>query len=72
MTGDLLHRALGSATSEPISNWLPREGGRLTLGVTAGASTPDSVVAKSIEHILASRGARTEDLRAASTPATIS
>ena len=72
VTGDLLHRALGSATSEPISNWLPREGGRLTLGVTAGASTPDSVVARSIERILASRGARTEDLRAVSAPATIS
>ena len=65
-TGALLHRALGSASSETITGWLPRERGRLTLGVTAGASTPDSVVARSIERILASRGTSIEHLRALS------
>jgi 4-hydroxy-3-methylbut-2-enyl diphosphate reductase len=64
VTGELLHRALGSAASETIRDWLPNGEGPLTLGVTAGASTPDSVVARSIERILASRGATANDLRA--------
>ena len=63
VTGALTHRLLGAPTSEVISHWLPGGDRRVTLGVTAGASTPDSVVAKSIERILASRGARTADLR---------
>jgi 4-hydroxy-3-methylbut-2-enyl diphosphate reductase len=67
-TGDLLHRALGSVTSETVRDWLPSASGRLTLGVTAGASTPDSVVARSIERILASRGASVSDLRALPPP----
>lgn len=62
-TGDLLHRALGSTKSESVTNWLPRGHRPLSLGVTAGASTPDSVVARSIERILASRGASAADLR---------
>lgn len=64
VTGSLLHRALGATASQEVSDWLPKDGRKVTLGVTAGASTPDSVVARSIERILASRGARTEDLRA--------
>jgi 4-hydroxy-3-methylbut-2-enyl diphosphate reductase len=63
-TGALTHRALGSNSSVRIDDWLPRGGERVTLGVTAGASTPDSVVARSIERILASRGASVQDLRA--------
>ena len=65
-TGALTHRALGSATSQATEGWLPKDGIRRTLGVTAGASTPDSVVARSIERILASRGAVTADLKAVS------
>ncbi len=61
-TGALTHRLLGAPSSETLLNWLPSKVGRLTLGVTAGASTPDSVVAKSIERILAARGAVTADL----------
>lgn len=61
-TGALTHRLLGAPASETLLNWLPSKPGRLTLGVTAGASTPDSVVAKSIERILAARGAGTADL----------
>jgi len=67
-TGALTHRALGSAASESIVDWLPKGGARVTLGVTAGASTPDSVVAKSIERILASRGSAAGDLRAVPAP----
>jgi 4-hydroxy-3-methylbut-2-enyl diphosphate reductase len=75
LTGALVHRPLGALSSERISGWLGSGGRPLTLGVTAGASTPDSVVAKSIERILASRGVSTGDLRRvptavdASTPA---
>ena len=68
-TGALRHRALGAAASETIVDWLPKAAPSVTLGVTAGASTPDSVVAKSIERILASRGARASDLRAVGSPA---
>jgi 4-hydroxy-3-methylbut-2-enyl diphosphate reductase len=64
-TGALKHRALGSVTSEEVSGWLPQPGRPLTLGITAGASTPDSVVAKSIERILAARGASVADFREA-------
>ena len=67
-TGALMHRALGSPTSESVVDWLPNEGARVTLGVTAGASTPDSVVALSIERILASRGATPGELRAVAAP----
>lgn len=63
-TGALTHRALGASTSTVITGWLKGEGASLTLGVTAGASTPDSVVAKSIERILSSRGATSADLQA--------
>ena len=62
VTGALTHRPLGAAASERIEGWLAGRGRPLTLGVTAGASTPDSVVARSIERILASRGAVTGDL----------
>ena len=67
-TGALMHRALGSPTSESVVDWLPKAGARVTLGVTAGASTPDSVVAMSIERILASRGAAAGELRAVAAP----
>jgi 4-hydroxy-3-methylbut-2-en-1-yl diphosphate reductase len=62
-SGALTHRVLGASASEILTNWLPA--GPLTLGVTAGASTPDTVVAKSIERILEARGVSTCDLRAA-------
>jgi 4-hydroxy-3-methylbut-2-enyl diphosphate reductase len=68
-TGALMHRALGSPTSESVLGWLQGGGAPVTLGVTAGASTPDSVVAKSIERILASRGSAASDLRAVPAPA---
>jgi len=58
----LTHRLLATGTSERIEGWLGGRDGRVTLGVTAGASTPDSVVAKSIERLLAARGAVAADL----------
>lgn len=67
--GSLTHRRLGASSSERISGWLTNQGGPLTLGVTAGASTPDSVVARSIERILLSRGAGVSDLGPVAAPA---
>ena len=67
MSGSLLHRVVGGAQSQTVLDWLAPRGGAVTLGVTAGASTPDSVVAKSIERILASRGSAVSDLRASPT-----
>ena len=64
-SGALRHRGLGAATSETITDWLPSKEVGVTLGVTAGASTPDSVVARCIERILASRGSCVADLRVA-------
>ncbi|MEO5763533.1 MAG: 4-hydroxy-3-methylbut-2-enyl diphosphate reductase [Vicinamibacteria bacterium] len=65
VTGALLHRGVGATTSHTVTGWLrPASEGPVTLGVTAGASTPDSVVARSIERILQSRGATVADLRA--------
>ena len=64
-TGAIEHRALGALASEIVSDWLPLQDGRpTTLGVTAGASTPDSVVATSLERILRARGSSLSDLRA--------
>ena len=40
--------------------WLPA--GDVRLGITAGASTPDSVVGETIERILALRGQTAADL----------
>ena len=41
-------------------DWLPQ--GPVTLGLTAGASTPDSVVGDVLERILALRGQMAADL----------
>jgi 4-hydroxy-3-methylbut-2-enyl diphosphate reductase IspH len=34
----------------------------VTVGLTAGASTPNNVVGEVVERILASRGQKTDDL----------
>jgi 4-hydroxy-3-methylbut-2-enyl diphosphate reductase len=44
------HKALGKDI-ERTTNWLPD--GKITVGVTSGASTPDKVVADAIEKIFA-------------------
>lgn len=64
VTGALTHRKLGAPSSEVLTHWLPGAGAGATLGVTAGASTPDSVVARSIERLLKARGVTSTDLRA--------
>jgi 4-hydroxy-3-methylbut-2-enyl diphosphate reductase len=47
-------------TEQITSPWLPA--GSVTLGVTAGASTPNNVVGEVVERILGLRGLSTRDL----------
>ena len=54
---------LNSSARYPIAaraGWLPA--GDVRIGITAGASTPDSVVGETIERILALRGRTAGDL----------
>ena len=48
------HRAIGAHEETLAAGWLPA--GDVRIGITAGASTPDSVVGETIERILALRG----------------
>ena len=54
------HRAIGAAAESLAPGWLPA--GEVRIGITAGASTPDSVVGETIERILALRGQTAADL----------
>jgi 4-hydroxy-3-methylbut-2-enyl diphosphate reductase len=54
------HRPVKEYTEVLTENWLP--GGPVTLGLTAGASTPDSVVGDVLDRILALRGKTAVDL----------
>jgi 4-hydroxy-3-methylbut-2-enyl diphosphate reductase len=54
------HRPVRQYSDILTRDWLPR--GQVTLGLTAGASTPDSVVGNVLDRILALRGKTAEDL----------
>jgi 4-hydroxy-3-methylbut-2-enyl diphosphate reductase len=56
------HRATGATEETTTPAWLPA--GVARLGVTAGASTPDSVVGEVVERILALAGATPDQLTA--------
>jgi 4-hydroxy-3-methylbut-2-enyl diphosphate reductase len=56
----LRHRAIGAAEETQVPGWLAP--GEVRIGVTAGASTPDSVVGDVIERVLALRGQAVGDL----------
>src|SRR5207248_9964014 len=47
-------RPVGAHAERRLTAWLPA--GRLTVGVTAGASTPNNKVGETIERIAAARG----------------
>jgi 4-hydroxy-3-methylbut-2-enyl diphosphate reductase len=59
-TTGIRHRAVGAHEESLAEAWLPD--GDVRIGVTAGASTPDSVVGETIERILALRGQVAADL----------
>ena len=54
------HRRVGATEETTTEAWLPE--GNVRVGITAGASTPDSVVGETIERILAVRGSSAGDL----------
>jgi 4-hydroxy-3-methylbut-2-en-1-yl diphosphate reductase len=60
--GGIRFREIGAAAETTASGWLAA--GPIRLGITAGASTPDSVVGEVIERILALRGATPDQLTA--------
>jgi 4-hydroxy-3-methylbut-2-enyl diphosphate reductase len=57
------HRRVGATAETATAGWLPA--GPVTVGVTAGASTPNNVVGEVLERILALRGLTTDALAAA-------
>lgn len=60
--GDTIrHRQVGATTETSTASWLPN--GAVRIGITAGASTPDSVVGETIERILALRGSTAAELQ---------
>jgi 4-hydroxy-3-methylbut-2-enyl diphosphate reductase len=54
------HRPVGAGDEVLAGGWLPA--GPVTVGLTAGASTPNNVVGEVVERILALRGRTTDDL----------
>jgi 4-hydroxy-3-methylbut-2-enyl diphosphate reductase len=58
--GGLRHQPIGAAEETLAASWLPAD--HVRIGITAGASTPDSVVGEVIERILALRGATPAEL----------
>ena len=56
----LHHRPVGAQAETAASGWLKE--GPVTVGLTAGASTPNNVVGDVIERVLALRGQKTDDL----------
>ena len=54
------HHVIGTPGEVLAPGWLPA--GDVRIGITAGASTPDSVVGETIERILALRGQTAADL----------
>jgi 4-hydroxy-3-methylbut-2-enyl diphosphate reductase len=57
----ILHRPVGHGTESSTPSWLPD--GPLSIGLTAGASTPNNVVGEVLERLLALRGRTTDELR---------
>jgi len=57
------HRPVGGHDETAAETWLPD--GEVTVGLTAGASTPNNVVGEVVERILALRGRTADELTAA-------
>jgi 4-hydroxy-3-methylbut-2-enyl diphosphate reductase len=57
------HRPVGGHVESVVAGWLPP--GPVTVGLTAGASTPNNVVGEVVERILALRGLSVDELSTA-------
>jgi 4-hydroxy-3-methylbut-2-enyl diphosphate reductase len=53
-TGTITHKPAGTQDVLVQSDWIP--GGPLEIGLTAGASTPDSLIGETAENILRLEG----------------
>src|SRR5947199_191136 len=53
-SGAIRFRPVGAKGEQVVTGWLPS--GALTVGVTAGASTPNNKIGETVERIAASRG----------------
>jgi len=58
---EIRHRPVGHGSEASTTGWLPA--GPLSIGLTAGASTPNNVVGEVIERVLALRGRKTDELQ---------
>jgi 4-hydroxy-3-methylbut-2-enyl diphosphate reductase len=56
----LRHRPVGGGEERGVPRWLPE--GPTSVGITAGASTPNNVVGEVVERVLALRGLTAEQL----------
>jgi 4-hydroxy-3-methylbut-2-enyl diphosphate reductase len=54
-TGSIRHLPAGTKEETRQAVWLPA--GPVTIGVTAGASTPNNKIGETVERIVATRGA---------------
>src|SRR5207249_10847695 len=52
--GSIRFRPVGAKEERLVTGWRP--GGPLTVGVTAGASTPNNKIGETVERIAATRG----------------
>ena len=64
--GVISHRQVDTGDVVEESGWLPEEG-TLEIGLTAGASTPDSLIGRTVRAILETFGEDPELALAAST-----
>ena len=53
-TGGIRYLPVGQRDEERRDQWLPA--GRITIGITAGASTPNNKIGETVERIVATRG----------------
>jgi 4-hydroxy-3-methylbut-2-enyl diphosphate reductase len=56
----ILHRPVGGHHEVGAEGWFPE--GPVTVGLTAGASTPNNVVGEVVDRILALRGRTADEL----------
>ena len=61
--GTIRFRPVGGKTEERREGWLPE--GRVMIGVTAGASTPNNKIGETVERIAATRGVTLEGVSGA-------
>jgi hypothetical protein len=65
--GTIRHRPIGSHDLIETADWLPA--GAVSVGLTAGASTPNNVVGEVVARILGARGLTVAELGPALSPA---